>query len=138
MVTAEPQLRALQANGLYDRERMGFGTFLSADEILARVGAGRRVSDAVQGIRGIAVRGTGSTGIWFRGKRFGGSCQMPAYIDGIWLPASQINQLKPENVTAIEVYHGSETPPRFIPVGNPTGVGGSVCGAVVVWTNGRG
>lgn len=130
-VAVAPRARRLERVGFYERERMGSGTFLTNEEIREKP----RVSDAIQGISGITAMPRGSSGIGFRQTRFGEPCSLPVYIDGILTAASSVNRLRPEDVEAIEVYDGAETPARF----NPEYSRGSTCGAIVVWTrNGSG
>ncbi|HEX2190095.1 MAG TPA: carboxypeptidase regulatory-like domain-containing protein [Longimicrobiaceae bacterium] len=129
-VTAEREARILTATGFYDRQRTGTGTFLNAAEIARRDKA--RVSDLVQGIRGIYGRPAGIGGRVYTTRRFGEPCYVPVYLDGILVQGGALERLTPGQIAAVEVYEGSETPARFIACHSCD----AVCGAIVVWTKG--
>jgi hypothetical protein len=53
------------------------------------------------------------------------------WIDGLQRDPEVLDDLEAEDVEAVEVYNGSEVPPRFVPLARASS--GSTCGAVVLW-----
>ena len=128
-VTAVWQSPRLSRNGFYDRQKMGFGTFLGGEQIRAR---GIRAVDAVQGVQRTRLRPTRTaSGYAILQKRFGGDCHVLVWIDGAPSTAENLGTLQSEQIEAMEVYHGEHLPMQFNQLG-PRGF--SHCGAVVVWT----
>lgn len=138
-VTAEASARVLRLSGFYERQRAsgGGGAFLDAQAIAALRRA--RIVDVINGLRGVnglpvgtGSRTLGSAQRAYTARRFGARCTLPVYLDGILVPAAELDRLKPEHLAGVEVYVGAETPPRF----QPRQTVGQVCGSVVVWTKG--
>jgi hypothetical protein len=57
------------------------------------------------------------------------------YVDGSpyqeMTPGDIDDYVRPDEVVAVEVYHGTETPPQFTPPG------ASGCATIVIWTQAR-
>lgn len=123
---------ALENAGFYERQRLGLGRLMSGDDFRARGGA--RVTDAISGIMGIFARNRGYSDVVFTQRHAGATCTVPVFLDGVPSTATELNRLPPGEVTAVEVYEGTNVPGRFILPANPSA---RVCGAVVVWTKGR-
>jgi hypothetical protein len=63
----------------------------------------------------------------------GNMCQPMVWLDGQRAPGVEIDDLRKDDIQAIELYRGaSVTPPQFA----TSGV--TQCGAVVVWTRRKG
>lgn len=129
-VEAERTRRALERSGFYTRERMGFGKFLTREQIMARNPFW--VTDAVQGVRRTYVKPNmkAATGVEILQRRFGQWCRVDVWLDGSLATADDLNRYRPDMIEALEVYDGSEIPFRF----STNMSNQSVCGAVVVWT----
>ena len=125
--------RYLSNVGFYDRQAVNTGIFLTGDQFRARGGA--RVVDALQGLRGTYARPTPvntalSSMSWvIYQHHFGGRCRAGLYIDGILREPESLQQVKAEDVEAVEVYNATEVPQRFSRIGSTNGR----CGAVVIW-----
>ncbi len=128
-----------------DRERAGFGKFLTPED-LERAGdlsMTSIVASRVQGFEFIPIyRGTLAAGTGIAAKRFrtiGGGlrpappCFAQVFVDGMRVTSAgteafDISQLKTSEVMAMEFYRGaSETPTQF---SGPS----AACGTVVIWT----
>ncbi|HEX8693962.1 MAG TPA: carboxypeptidase-like regulatory domain-containing protein [Longimicrobium sp.] len=129
---AEAQRRYLTNAGFYDRQRVGTGVFLTSEQFMTRPGA--RIIDRVQGLRQVFARPAGTNGwiLYQQGSAHRGSrrCIVSLWVDGMQMAANMLNQIRPEDVEAVEVYDGDEVPLRFSPV-NRAGI--PPCGAVVFW-----
>lgn len=129
-VTAVQRSPRLSRNGFYDREQMGFGTFLSREQIQARRYV--RGTQVVQGVERTRLRPTNTaSGYAILQKRFGGDCHVLVWIDGGQATAEDLGNLMSDQIEAMEVYHGEHLPMQFNQIGRR---GFSHCGAVVVWT----
>lgn len=135
-VTAQRDAR-LERRGFYDRrERNGFGTFLTEEEIEQRRRSGGPLTSLLRTIPGLTVEYHPRTGrplvFVTRGNDsvMLGRCQPRVFLDGVRVPVSadlDIDQLiVPNEIGAIEVYRGASTPLEFSI--------GRGCGAVVIWT----
>jgi hypothetical protein len=129
LVTLEPivvtatRRSHLRRVGFLDRRDGGMGQFVTRADIDARNPF--NVSDLFRTMTGFRVapggRGAGDRVL---GR---GNCPPAIFVDGTrLLEGSSIDEvLRPDALEALEVYHSSQTPPRFR---------GSLCGAVVAWT----
>ncbi len=139
-VTADGNLDAMRLAGFNERRELGLGRFLVEDELDAATG--RRLSDVLTSrMPGVQiVRGPGSSESYLASKRGyqrvegGGPCLVRVYVDGMLRYNGQgrfnIDEFDPSQLSGIEFYTVSQTPPQF----NPTGVN---CGTIVIWTRWR-
>lgn len=123
-------------SGFYARQHMGFGHFITRDQI-ERI----HYASLEQALSSLGVfymcgeNGCGPTS-------HGGRCRMSFYVDGVPGFGDEIGSLPAATIAGIEVYKtGFDTPWEF--AGSVTGIpnrgifnGGRMgsCGAVVVWT----
>lgn len=130
--------RSLAATGFYERmDRGGGGTFLTREEIDRRNPS--LMSDLFRRVSGVRVvrydpRYNTSYALQMaRGAqtmRNGGECPVVYYIDGVQRQLSPlgIDEMRPNEIEAIEIYRGSGAlPPQFR-------AGSSSCGVVAIWT----
>lgn len=117
--------RGADMGGFYERRRLGFGYFITMADLETKPS---HVSSLFRTIPGVQVTsGTRLPGGGHLSMR--GGCRPDLVLDGMPLrPVEGLaidDYMTPNEIEAIEVYHGIETPIRF---------GNSSCGAVVVWT----
>lgn len=133
-VTSWGRSTALRNRGFYDRQRANFGTFLTEDEIAARLPL--HGTDVLRGVRGFTVTRVrtvddGSFDVPTTTHSPGLSLCIPrVFIDNV--PASGnptfLYDLNPNDIEGIEAYPS--------PSSVPAEYGGSFarCGVVLVWT----
>jgi hypothetical protein len=124
VVTGERADRRLDIAGFYERRRMIKARFFTEEQIEQRhpmalthllSGTGLFVQCARRGCRVV--------------QRIAGRvCQVPIYVDGMWVPDYDLDWVPPQDVAGIEVYRGSATTPSQFAI-HSTG-----CGAVIIWT----
>jgi hypothetical protein len=130
-VEREPQLRALQQTGFYERRKQGYGRLLERSDFPK--GDLRTAADIFERMPGVRLfRGNGNAEIQFRGAlRLGpGSarvCQPLTFMDGALMGRFNLEALVADEVEAVEVYSPGLVPTTF----SPTADG---CGAIVIWT----
>lgn len=112
----------------FDERRVrGVGTFLSPETIAQRNAV--RATELLQGVPGLRVQAKRrSMDNVVRGRM---GCVPAVYLDGVPVQrgADDLDALLlPNEVLAIEVYHGPEAPARFTSRNNDG------CGSVVIWT----
>ena len=117
--------RGADRGGFAERQRLGFGRFITRADLETNP---RQVSSLLGMIPGVQV--TPATGLTGGGRlSMRGGCRPDLVLDGVPLrPLASLSiddYLTAQEVEAIEVYRGVETPFRF---------GSSPCGVVVVWT----
>ena len=121
--------RARNLTGFVERMDRGFGTFYTPREIRNR--NPRLPSDLLRGEPNVAVGRIeyGRAEVFLGdGARLG--CPPALYLDGMYQPGLQFDDLPREDLGAVEVYKRDvETPMEFMRTG-------STCGAIVVWTPG--
>jgi hypothetical protein len=127
VVSGERADRRLDLAGFYERRRLINARFFTQEQIEER--------------RPMALTHLlGGTGLFVnctrRGCRVvqrvaGRLCQVPIYVDGMWVPDYDLDWVPPQDVAAIEVYRGSATTPSQFAI-HSTG-----CGAVIIWTKTR-
>ena len=125
----------LRNNGFYDRQRRGFGSFMTRDEIV-RIHA-YHATDIFRNMRGFAVIPSGPRDIVVttRGPNGFGSCLPQLYVDGNRMffrnareQADALEAIPTDNIEAVEGYQGAASIPAEY---NLTG---SACGVLLVWT----
>lgn len=114
-------------SGFLSRKKSGFGRYMTADDIDQRQPL--VMTDLMRTMPGMTVSPNGQFGYVMRGR---GGCTPDVIIDGMRVMegADEIdNLIRPGDVDGVEVYTSSTgVPPEY------AGVGGSSCGAVLVWT----
>ncbi|HEV7590546.1 MAG TPA: carboxypeptidase regulatory-like domain-containing protein [Longimicrobium sp.] len=125
----------LRNNGFYDRQRHGFGSFMTRDQI-EQLHA-YHATDIFRWMRGFAVIPSGSRDIVVttRGPGGFGSCLPHVYVDGNRMfvrnareQADALEAVPTDNIEAVEGYQGAASIPAEY---NMTG---SVCGVLLIWT----
>jgi hypothetical protein len=134
-VTSWGRSTKLRNNGFYDRERRGFGSFMTRDRIEQL--RPYHATDIFRYMPGFAVvpSGTRNIVVATRGPGGFGGCLPQVYIDGNRMfvrsardQADALETIPPENIEAIEAYQGAASiPPQY----NATG---SVCGVLLIWS----
>jgi hypothetical protein len=123
--------RGLERWGFYDRQRMGFGTFITRAEIEER-----RPADTPEIFRGRAgfrlVQGAAGTGYRVISTRGPQGCNPDIYLDGIYLaPVDRRDVLYSvpwTDIEGIEAYPSPfVVPPRFQRQGR-------TCAVIAIWT----
>lgn len=140
-VTVEHRYRGKMA-GFWERRRRGVGSFVTRREI--ERAPGNQFHQAFRGLAGLRVVqcGPGSSGGCYRivstrqTAGFGNCLEPRVYVDGARIPLQDyplgINEMRPEEVEAAEVYTGpSQIPARF-------GGSDAACGVIVIWTRAPG
>jgi carboxypeptidase family protein len=114
------------------RRALGLGTFIMRDQIVA--GNTSYPSDAFRMIAGIRlVRTSSGTGVRFvstvgTGRR-NDVCAPMIWVDGQRVPGMELDELRAQDIRAIEIYRGASTIPQQFMANGQT-----QCGAIVVWT----
>ena len=124
--------RLLEQNGFYRRmESASSGTQFTREEIEAVEPL--LASDVLRRVPGFGLEFDQANPdiVWAVSRRTTsislGPCQLPVFIDGIQLFEPDINQIPPEQIEAMEIFHGVSTPVQFRD-------GRNACGAVLIWT----
>jgi hypothetical protein len=118
----------LERSGFYDRAARGFGTrFTPGDlERMQPVLLSDALRGRVPGVRVVQSVIGGQSYLVGRGRSFTrGDCVLPVWIDGVRSFDTDIDQISPGSIAAVEVYQGPGTPPQY---------GFDACGAVLLWT----
>lgn len=122
----------LEKIGFKQREKAGFGYFLSGEEITRR--AANTLTDVFRTIPGLRVVPSGMDYVVQSSRSAVGGC-VKYYIDGaVWeavFPGDVDRLVPPWEIAAIEVYNGATTPAQF------QAPGSSSCSAIVIWTKNR-
>lgn len=131
-VEAESQNRWIEAAGFYDRRKLGFGDFVTREEIETRFATAERTADILRTLPGVTVNVFDNEDVVYgRGplslQRGGVSaCAASVYLDGV-LIGNSIPRMRPDNIEAIEVYNGvAQIPAQY-------GGAHSACGVVLIW-----
>jgi hypothetical protein len=125
--------RALSDLGYTGRKQTGMGYFMDGKMIN---NAAISFSDVMRVAPGLKVMpaGNGRDYVIVDSRNAQGGCVV-FWVDGIeWqqmTPGDIDSYVRPDEVVAVEVYHGSGTPPQFQKNGNTS------CAAVVVWTQAK-
>jgi len=124
------QDKALSKVGYLERKNTGMGYFLDGDKINHESLSFSDVMRVVPGLR-ISPVGDGRSYVITDSRSASNGC-VNFYVDNtLWqtLQPGDIDQfVRPAELVAIEVYHGSQAPPQFTPPGQ------SSCAAIVAWT----
>jgi carboxypeptidase family protein/TonB-dependent receptor-like protein len=125
--TEPPHNRQLEEEGFYQRERIGFGKFLTQYEIAQRQPL--ETTEVFRGVPGIGLVPAGGSHYNLVLTRGGDNCSPRLLVDNLPIDQTDLdNMVKPQDIAGIEVYRGpSETPARWM--GQR-----SACGLIVIWT----
>ena len=122
----------LERIGFKQREKAGFGYFLSGDEITRR--AANVLTDVFRTIPGLRVVPSGMDYVVQSARSATGGC-VKYYVDGAVYEAifpGDVDRLVPPwEIAALEIYNGTSTPAQF------QSPGSSSCAAIVIWTKTR-
>ena len=124
VVEGERADRRLGLAGFYERRRMIRARFFTGEQI------GERQPMALTHLltgTGLFVRCT-RRGCRVTQRVAGRVCDVPIYVDGMWVPDYDLDWVPPQDVAGLEIYRGSATTPSQFAI-HSTG-----CGAVIVWT----
>lgn len=123
--------RGLREVGFTERQRIGNGYFMDSEQIKDRQAL--QFSDMMRTIPGISVQsgGAGNGNVITSSRGGMGGC-VNFYVDGTsWqqmYPGDLDSFVRPDEVTAVEVYGPSTTPVQFQKAGQ------SGCSTIVIWT----
>jgi len=125
--TAPPRSAWLEREGFYDRERSGFGLFLTPYELSQKVAV--QTSEFFRGVPGVNLTPAGGSRYRINMSRTGSSCPPKMLLDGSPVADADVdNFVQPQDVAGIEIYRGpSEVPGRWLGYR-------SSCGLIVIWT----
>lgn len=123
-----PRSPRLDREGFYDRERLGFGKFLTQYEVEQTNAT--ETTQVFRAVPGLYLIPAGGNHYNISLSRGGDNCQPRILVDNLPTRSEDLDgMLQPRDVLGIEVYRGaSETPGRF--QGQR-----SACGLIVIWTN---
>lgn len=140
-VAVERSYRGKMA-GFWERKRSGIGHYVTREQIAKT--PGNQLHQVFRGLAGLRVKRCGrgsSTGCYRlvssrQTAAFGGCLDPKVYVDGARIPLQDyplgINEMRPEQVEAAEVYTGpSQIPAQF-------GGSDAACGVIVIWTRSPG
>ena len=124
------QDKALSDLGFLQRKQSGQGFYMDGAMINKQSTVFSDVMRTAPGLR-ISPAGDGRSYVITDARSSGNGC-VNYYVDGTpfqSLAAGDIDQyIRPDELVAIEVYHGSSTPPQFQSAGQTS------CATIVVWT----
>ena len=127
------QDKALSDIGYLQRKQSGMGYFMDGNAINHQSMAFSDVMRMAPGLR-ITPTGDGRTYMITDSRNASNGC-VNFYVDGtMWqqMTPGDIDQyVRPYELVAVEVYHGSQTPPQFQPPGQ------SGCATIVAWTEAK-
>jgi hypothetical protein len=127
------QDKALSDLGYLERKHTGMGRFYDGKQINHESMSFSDVMRIDPGLR-ISPTGDGRTYMITDARNAAGGC-VNVYVDGTYwepmTPGDVDSYVRPSEMVAVEVYHGTETPPQF------TKPGQSSCATIVVWTLAR-
>lgn len=125
--------KALSDLGYLERKQTGMGYYMDGKTINHAAMTFSDVMRVAPGIR-VTPTGNGRDYVISDSRVAQGGC-VAFYVDGVeWqeMSAGDIDQyVRPDEMVAVEVYHGANTPPQF------TKPGGSSCMSIVVWTQAK-
>ncbi len=140
------EVRSLAMGGFYRRKEAGNGSFLTRDDIEKT--RAQRTSEIFRRVRGVRVVPAGRGQFKLQTVRYGmslsqvgvsrasgarerattGVCEMLVYLDGVQVQLNGIDDIRMDQLEAIEVYRGAgEIPPEYR-------ITNASCGVVVLWT----
>jgi hypothetical protein len=127
------QDKALSDIGYMQRKQTGQGFYMDGKAINHESLSFSDVMRVAPGLR-VSPTGDGRTYVITDARSATNGC-VNFYVDGtLWqtMTPGDIDQfVRPYELVAVEVYHGSQTPPQFTPAGN------SGCATIVAWTEAK-
>jgi len=126
--------KALSDVGYLQRKQTGMGYFMDGDQINKDAISFADVMRVAPGLK-VMPLGDGRTYVITDSRNPAGNGCVNFYVDNTrWTeitPGDVNNFVRPDELVAVEVYHGSETPPQYSTPGM------SSCATVVAWTRAR-
>ena len=125
--------KGLSKVGYLERKQSGFGYFFDGKQINHQA---HLFSDVMRVSPGLIMQptGDGRTNVIRDSRNQQNGC-VNFYVDNSpyqeMTPGDIDDYVRPDEIVAVEVYHGTETPPQF------TKAGGSSCATIVIWTQAR-
>ena len=124
------QDKALSDIGYLQRKQTGMGFYMDGNAINHTAMSFSDVMRVAPGLR-ISPAGDGRTYVITDARSAGNGC-VNYYVDGFpfttMTPGDVDQYIRPDELVAIEVYHGGSTPPQY------TTAGQSSCATIVAWT----
>lgn len=127
------QDKALAAVGYLERKNAGFGTFMDGNQINH---ASLMFSDVMRMATGLRIQpsGDGRTSVITDSRSASNGCVNYWVDDMPWTtmtPGDIDDYVRPSEMVAVEVYHGSSTPAKYQVAGQ------SSCAVIVIWTQAK-
>jgi Carboxypeptidase regulatory-like domain len=126
--------KGLSKVGYLERKQTGMGYFMDGDQINHDAISFADVMRVAPGLKVVPL-GDGRTYVITDSRNPAGNGCVNFYVDGTrWTeisPGDVSTFVNPSELVAVEIYHGSETPPQY------TAPGSSSCATVVAWTIAR-
>jgi hypothetical protein len=126
--------KGLSDVGYLSRKQTGMGYFMDGDQINKDAISFADVMRVAPGLKVVPL-GDGRTYVITDSRNPAGNGCVNFYVDGTrWTeitPGDIDTYVRPDELVAVEIYHGSETPPQY------TTPGMSSCATVVAWTRAR-
>lgn len=125
--------QALSDLGYLQRKKTGMGFYMDGNQINHE---SLSFSDVMRAAPGLLIQptGDGRTYVISDARNPANGC-VNFYVDGtLWqqmTPGDIDDYVRPAELVAVEVYHGSETPPQYQPPGQ------SGCATIVAWTQAK-
>jgi hypothetical protein len=126
--------RYLERSGYYRRSVVAIGTQYSRRDIVdMNVATMSQIIQRTPGVTTGVVRGRTLVYSARAGTRLDeATCRVRLYLDGMAMHDWDLEFLRPDDLEAIEVYHGASTPIEYQHLRDPDGV--YPCGVVLIWT----
>lgn len=125
-VTVERRVPTGRLLGFEERRQLGHGAFIGPEELDESNAV--HSSDILRTVPGVSVGAYRMGGTAVRITRYQRMCRPYVWLDGMPMGQYDIDNLRPGDLLAIEIYRGpAETPARFQKRGGQ-------CGTMVIWT----
>jgi len=125
--------KALSDLGYLSRKQTGMGYYMDGKQINNAAMSFSDVMRVAPGLR-ISPAGDGRSYVITDSRNSQGGCVV-FWVDNVeWQemsPGDIDSYVRPDEVVAVEVYHGSNTPPQFQKAGNTS------CASIVIWTQAK-
>ncbi|HEX7049344.1 MAG TPA: carboxypeptidase regulatory-like domain-containing protein [Longimicrobiales bacterium] len=122
-ITVTVQSEWLENAGFYRRRELGLGRFATRAEITEMHPL--VVTDVLRRFPGITIAPVPLGGLTQYVALGRGNCRLDYVIDGIMVPAFDVNTLQPEWIEGLEIHLGPTAPLQF---------GITDCGMIIIWT----